>query len=168
MAQQIIGVFDPPRAPQWATVECGPQRARTASPLAAATSRCAPDAAPSPAPAGGGENDQGAFAEGRRVAVETIEHQLPAPIHGGFNHCVIRHIRVGLQERRQSQLRGWHGRMALRLVFIKRRQCLLKRVTQQSGAVLPQEHKPLGTTDALDDRVLRATVRLGDATEVDA
>jgi hypothetical protein len=96
--------------------------------------------------------DQGAFAEGRRVAVETIEDQLPTPIHGGgFNHLVIRHARVGLQECRQSQLRGWHGRMALRLVFIERRQFLLKRVTKQSVAVLPQQYKQLGPTDAADD-----------------
>jgi hypothetical protein len=41
--------------------------------------------------------------------------------------------------------------MALRLVFIERRQFLLKRVAKQGVAVLPQKHKQLGPTNASDD-----------------
>jgi hypothetical protein len=45
--------------------------------------------------------------------------------------------------------------MALRLVFIERQQFLLKRIGKQRMAVLPQEDKQLGPTDALDDGVFR-------------
>jgi hypothetical protein len=45
--------------------------------------------------------------------------------------------------------------MPLRLVLIERRQFLLKGIGKQCMAVLPQEDKQLGPTDALDDGVFR-------------
>ena len=72
-------------APQRATVECGPQLADTKAPAGGSHVQGALQETPihllrQQAVA---KTDQGAFAEGRRVAVETIEHQLPAPI-GSF------------------------------------------------------------------------------------
>jgi hypothetical protein len=43
--------------------------------------------------------------------------------------------------------------MALGLVFIERHQLLLKGIGKQLVAVLPQEHKKLGTADTFDDGV---------------
>jgi hypothetical protein len=45
--------------------------------------------------------------------------------------------------------------MALGVVLIERRQFLLKGIGKQRMAVLPQEDKQLGPTDALDDGVFR-------------
>ena len=99
VAQQIIGIFHTPGAPQRATIQ-----------------RC-PQLAGAKGAAGGGhlhrpfqqaavqmlgdqpltKDDQGAFAEGRGVAVQTVQYQLPTAIHGGgFDHFVIGNLRVGL------------------------------------------------------------------------
>jgi hypothetical protein len=45
--------------------------------------------------------------------------------------------------------------MPLGVVFIERQQFLLRGLGKQRMAVLPQEHKQLGPTDALDDGVCR-------------
>jgi hypothetical protein len=45
--------------------------------------------------------------------------------------------------------------MPLRLVLIERRQFLLKGIGKPRMAVLPQEDKQLGPTDALEDSVFR-------------
>jgi hypothetical protein len=97
---------------------------------------------------------QGAFTEGRCLCVETVQHQLPPAIHGrGLDHLVIGDLRVRLEQRRQGQL-GWgHRGVALRLVFIKCHQLLLKGLGKQLVTVLPQEHKQLGTADPFDDGV---------------
>jgi hypothetical protein len=102
------------------------------------------------------KGDQGAFAEGRGVAVQTVQHQLPTAIHGGgFDHFVIGDLRVGLEESRQRQLGRGHWGMALGVVLIECQQFLLKSIGKQCMAVLPQEDKQLAPADALDDGVFR-------------
>src|SRR5262249_32962320 len=97
---------------------------------------------------------QGACAEGRRVAVKTIEHQLPPPIHrGGFNDFVIGDPRVGLENRRQGQAGGWYRGLALGLVLIESQQFLLEDIGQQLMAMLPQEHKQLRAANTFDNSV---------------
>jgi hypothetical protein len=96
------------------------------------------------------------LAEGRRLSIETIQHHLPAAIHGrGLNDLVIRDLGIGLEQGRQRQLGRRHQGMPLRLVFIERCQFLLKSIGEQRMAVLPQEDKQLGTADAPDDSVFR-------------
>ena len=157
VAQQIIGVFHPPGAPRRTAVEGRPQLPR-------------PKAA-----TGGGEEIQRAFhetavhllskqalakrhpeclPEGRRVAIQTIKHHLPAPIHrGGFNDFVIRHPAIGWQERRECQLGRRDWRMALGAILIEGAQFVLKGVGKEGMAMMPQEDKQFGTADTLDDGV---------------
>jgi hypothetical protein len=98
------------------------------------------------------KNDQRALAAGWRLAIQTVQDQLPAASHrGGFDHCVIRDLSLGLEERRQGQWGRGHRGMALGLVFIERQQLLLKGLGKQLVAVLPQEHQELGPADACDD-----------------
>jgi hypothetical protein len=102
------------------------------------------------------KDDQGAFAEGRGVAVQTVQHQLPPAIHGGgFDHFVIGDLRVRLEQGRQRQLGRGHWGMPLWLILIECCQLLLKGLGKQRMAVVPQEHKQLGPTDAFDDGVFR-------------
>jgi hypothetical protein len=56
-----------------------------------------------------------------------------------------------LQDRGQRQA-GWgYWRVTLGTLLIERRQFLLKGVGKQCVTMVPQKHKQLGTTNALDD-----------------
>jgi hypothetical protein len=100
------------------------------------------------------KGDQGACAERWRLGLETGQHQLPAAIHGcGFDHFVIRDLRICLEQHRQGQLGRGHRRLALWVVFIEQPHLLLKGIGKPFVAMLPQEHKQLGTVDALNDGV---------------
>src|SRR5262249_30650731 len=89
-----------------------------------------------------------------RLRVKTIQHHLPAAIHGrGLDHFVIGDLCVSLHNSRQGQLGGRHRGMALGVIFIERHQFLLKGIGKQLVAVLPQEHKQLGTAHPFDNGV---------------
>jgi hypothetical protein len=154
VAQQIGGIFHAPSAPQGAAIERRPPWAGPKAPAARgdlprpfqqATVQLLRDQALP-------KNDQRALAAGWRLAIQTVQDQLPAASHrGGFDHCVIRGLSLGLEERRQGQWGRGHRGMALGLVFIERQQLLLKGLGKQLVAVLPQEHQELGPADACDD-----------------
>jgi len=99
---------------------------------------------------------QSPFAEGRCVAVQTVQHQVPTAIYGGgFDHFVIGDLRIGLEQGRQRQLGRRDRRMALRLVLIECQQFLLQGLSKQHMAVLSQGNKQLGSADVLDNGVFR-------------
>jgi len=158
VAQHMLGIFHPASAPPWAPVQRRP-------PLAGAKGTAGGRALDRPFQHTAVElpgdhplttGDQGACAEGRRVAVQTVQAPLPAAIHrGGLEHCVVRDLGVGLEQSGQRQLGGGPWGLALRVVLIERQQCLLKGIGKERRAVLPQEDKQLGPTDALDDGVFR-------------
>ena len=78
----------------------------------------------------------------RLLGVQTIQHQLPAPIHHGrLNYFVIRDATVCLQDKRQRQHRRGYWRLPALRFAIQTRQLLLKRFIQQFMAVLAQKHK---------------------------
>jgi hypothetical protein len=158
VAQQMGGICHTPGAPQRAPLPRCPQLSGATGAAggghrhrpfqqAAVQLRCAQPWT---------QDDQGALAEGRGVAVQTIQDQWPTAIHGGgFAYFGIGNRRVGLSQGRQSQLRRGHRGLTLGLVLIECPQFLLKGSSKQWRAVLPQEHKQLGSADALDDGVFR-------------
>ncbi len=158
VAQKVIGVFDPTSAPQWAAVQGGAQlpaadRLGYGRPFHGALKQAPVGLRGDQALAKG---DQGRLTERWFTGVQTVEHQLPASIHGGaFNHFVIGHTSVGLQDGGQRQLGGRNGRLAARRIFIEMRQFLLERRIKQGMAFLTQEDEEAGALDALDNGLFK-------------
>jgi hypothetical protein len=88
------------------------------------------------------EGYQCSFTERCLLGVQTIQHQLPAPIHHRrLNHFVIGDTGVRLQDERQRQYRRGYRRLPSLRFAIQTRQLLLKRFIQQFVSVLTQKHK---------------------------
>ena len=81
----------------------------------------------------------------RLLSVQTIQHQLPAPVHHArLNDFIIGDAGIRFQDQRQrQQRRGHRGLSALRFL-IQLRQLLLKRFVKQFMPVLAQKHKQFG------------------------
>src|SRR5262249_4658363 len=88
------------------------------------------------------KSDERAFAEGCLISVQTVQHELPPPIHEGrLDHFVIRHACVGLQNDRQGQLCGSDGWMPPLARSVEIRQFLLERFIEQFVPMVAQKHK---------------------------
>ena len=157
VAQKVIRVFDPARTPQRAGIQRRPQLPRAEDLVLGGDRHRALDQPPipvlrdQPRP----KTDQRAFAERRRVTVQTIQRQLPPPIHHRcLDDFIVRHAGIGLQNRGQRQL-GWrYRRLPLRAVGVALRQFGLKDLVEDLVPVLPQEHEQLRTPNPGDDLLL--------------
>ena len=112
MTQQIRGIFHPSSAPQRATVQRRPQLAGAKGTTGGGDLHrpFQQTAVELPGDQPLTKGNEGAFPEGRGIAVQTVQHQLPPAIHGGgFDHFVIGDLRVGLEQGRQRQLGGGTG-----------------------------------------------------------
>src|SRR5262249_48161942 len=109
------------------------------------------------------KRDERRFAKGTLLAIATVQHELPAPIHGGgLDDFVIGDTRIGLQDRRQRQLRRRDGRMAFGLVVVERgRQLLLELLREQHMTLVAQENEELGALHTTYNRGLLGTQRNG-------
>jgi hypothetical protein len=80
--------------------------------------------------------------EERLDGLQTIQHQLPAPIHHAQLYGLsIRHAQIGLQQRDHGQQRGRHGRLACPRVPRHRLQLGLEGVVEQLVPLRPQKGK---------------------------
>jgi hypothetical protein len=81
----------------------------------------------------------------RLLAVQTIQHQLPASIHEcRLNDLIIGDAHIGLQNERQGQHRRGNRRLSTLGWAIQVRQLLLKRFVEQFMSLLSQKHKQFG------------------------
>ncbi len=105
----------------------------------------------------GAEPHQGALGERRPVGVQTVQHQLPAPVHHtGLDHLVVRDTGIGLQDQRQRQLHRRHRRLALRTVAVGSGQLGLEHLVEQLMAIPAQEHEQLRPPHQTHHRLLRS------------
>jgi hypothetical protein len=103
----------------------------------------------------GPEVEQRALGKRRLISVQTVQHQLPAPVHHRrLDHLIIRGAGVGLQDQRQGQLRRRHRRLPLGAIGIHPGQLGLELLAEQLMAMLPQQHKQLRPPDPFDNLLL--------------
>jgi hypothetical protein len=157
VTQQVDGVLHPTRPPQRAGIKRRPQ-GPIAEPTALSGQLDSALDQPAVQVVGqqpGAEADQGALGKRRPLDIQTVQHQLPAPIHHRrLDHLVISGAGVGLQDRRQPKLRRRDRRLALGALLPGRGQLGLEVVVEQFVAVRSQPHKQLGPPDQPDDPLL--------------
>jgi hypothetical protein len=91
------------------------------------------------------EGHQCPFAKRRFFGIDTIQNELPPPIHHcGLNHLIIGDTGVRFQDERQGEHRWGHWRPPSLFLSIQIRQLLLECCIKQDMPVLAQEHKQFG------------------------
>ena len=125
VAQKVIRVFDPARAPQRAGIQRSVQLPGAEDLVLGGDRHRALDQAAIPVlgdqtrP----KTNQRTFAERRRLTIQTIQRQLPAAIHDQrLDDFIVRHASIGLQYCGQRQLRRRYRWLPFRVGGVALRQ----------------------------------------------